>query len=108
MKSETVLTTKNFIELVAPTGNIYKSTVIIAKRAKAIASELKAELNNKLADFELHQEDSLEEVLENKEHTEISKLYEKKPKATLTATYEFLGGKITGHYPEVTDAPESV
>lgn len=100
MKTETSLTTKNFVDLVEPTGNVYESTVIIAKRAKAIASKLKSELNSKLAEFDIHQEDNLEEVLDNKEHIEISKFYEKKPKATITATHEFLEGKVKSYYPE--------
>ena len=99
MKNKSVLTTRNFEELVSPTNNIYESTVIISKRAKQIALKVKQELNEKLAEF-VSQTDSLEEVLENKEHIEISRFYDKLPKPTLAATQEFLENKIDSHYPD--------
>lgn len=80
-------------DLDAPTGNIYKSVVIISKRANQIASETKQELNRKLADFS-SVNDSLEETFENREQIEISKYYERLPKPTILATEEFLDGKI--------------
>ena len=38
--------------------------------------------------------DSLEEVFENREQTEISRYYEKLPKPTLLATQEFIDGNV--------------
>ena len=92
--------------LVNSTGNIYESTVIIARRSKQIALETKEELNDKLAEF-ASQADNLEEVFENKEHIEISKFYEKQPKPAITATGEFLADKLTYRYAEVEDSSAS-
>ena len=38
--------------------------------------------------------DSLDEMFENREQIEISRFYEKLPKATLMATEEFVEGKV--------------
>ena len=83
----------NTIDLDAPTGNIYESVVVISKRANQISSEIKQELNRKLADFS-SVNDSLEETFENREQIEISKYYEKLPKPAIIATEEFLEGKV--------------
>ena len=58
-----------------------------------VASEIKQELNRKLADFS-SASDSLEETFENREQIEISKYYEKLPKPAIIATEEFLAGKV--------------
>jgi DNA-directed RNA polymerase subunit K/omega len=99
MKQSTALTPKNFVELVKPTGNIYETTVVIAKRAKQIALKIKEELNDRLAEFE-SQIDNLEEIFENEERIEISKHYEKQPKPAIISTEEFLSGEITYRYPD--------
>ena len=85
--------TRKLTDLDVKTGNIYESVVIISKRANQIASEIKQELNRKLADFS-SSNDSLEETFENREQIEISKYYEKLPKPTIIATEEFLAGKV--------------
>ena len=86
-------TTRNIIKLAQPTGNIYESTMIIAKRANQIAAEMKQELNRKLEEF-ANYTDNLEEVFENREQIEISKYYERMPKPALIAIDEFLNNKI--------------
>ncbi|MDR1227197.1 MAG: DNA-directed RNA polymerase subunit omega [Prevotellaceae bacterium] len=75
------------------TGNVYESVAIIAKRSNQVAAEMKQELNRKLEEFSSYT-DTLEEVFENKEQIEISRYYEKLPKASLIATQEFLEGKL--------------
>ncbi len=85
--------TRKLVDLDAPTGNIYESVAIISKRANQISSELKQELARKLEEFSTTT-DSLEETFENREQIEISRYYERMPKATLIATEEFLGGDI--------------
>mgnify|MGYP000111963360 FL=1 len=85
--------TRKLTALDAPTGNIYESVVIIARRANQISSEIKQELTRKLADFS-SVNDSLEETFENREQIEISKYYEKLPKPAIIATEEFLEGKV--------------
>ncbi|MGM9675865.1 MAG: DNA-directed RNA polymerase subunit omega [Bacteroidaceae bacterium] len=85
--------TRNVMELCDETGNIYESVAIIAKRANQISAEIKGELSKKLQEF-ASVSDSLDEMFENREQIEISRFYEKLPKASLMATEEFVEGKI--------------
>ena len=81
----TVTYDKNKID--AQTGNIYEAISIIAKR----------ELEEKLEEFAINN-DSLEEVFENKEQIEVSKFYEKLPKPQAIAVKEWLDGDIEYRY----------
>lgn len=94
-KSSAPLTTvtRNLEEIDGPTGNLYQSVAILAKRANQISVGIKQELNSKLEEFASFT-DNLEEVFENREQIEISKFYERLPKPTLIATQEFLEHKI--------------
>lgn len=85
--------TRDLRELDLTTENLYESIVIISKRANQIGVEIKEELNAKLAEF-ASSNDNLEEVFENREQIEISKHYERMPKATLVAIDEFLHDKV--------------
>jgi len=85
--------TKSLTQIKAPTGNIYESIAIIAKRANQINIAIREELHSKLEEFASHT-DSLEEIHENKEQIEISRAYEKMPNPALLATQEFLEEKI--------------
>jgi DNA-directed RNA polymerase subunit K/omega len=85
--------TRKLTDIDGPTGNLYESVTIIAKRANQISTELKQELNRKLADFSSNV-DSLEETFEKREQIEISKYYERIPKPVLIATEEFLDGEV--------------
>lgn len=85
--------TRNLSELAEPTGNIYESTMIIAKRANQIAADVKQELSAKLEEFS-NFADTLEETFENREQIEISRYYEKLPKPTLVAISEFQENEI--------------
>jgi DNA-directed RNA polymerase subunit K/omega len=85
--------TRNLNEVSEPTGNLYESIVVVAKRANQIGAELKTELNSKLEEFASYS-DNLEEVFENREQIEISKFYERLPKPTLMAIEEFLEGNV--------------
>ena len=93
MAVQSSVITRDLDKIAAQTGNVYESVVIISKRAKQIAVNIKEELNNKLAEFATTV-DNLEEVFENREQIEISKFYERLPKPTTTATEEFLEGKL--------------
>ena len=86
--------TRKLVDLDAPTGNIYESINIIARRANQIATELKTELNRKLADFSSPTDNSVEETFENREQIEISRFYERLPKPAIIATEEFLDGEV--------------
>ena len=83
----------------APTDNIYEAISIISKRATQINGDLKTELIEKLDEFATYN-DSLEEVFENKEQIEVSKFYEKLPKAHAIAVEEWLENKVYHRNPE--------
>ena len=90
--------TRDMIKLAEPTGNVYETVCIIAKRANQIAVEMKHELEKKLQEF-ASMSDTLEEVSENREQIEISRFYEKLPKPTLIATQEYNENKIAWRLP---------
>lgn len=92
-KAPTNTVTRNIMDLCDETGNIYESVAIIAKRSNQIGADIKSELQKKLAEFSSYN-DSLEEVFENREQTEVSRFYEKLPKPTLLATEEFERNQI--------------
>jgi DNA-directed RNA polymerase subunit K/omega len=106
MATQPSIITRDVEKIAAPTGNIYKSVVVISKRARQIAVNLKEELNNKLAEFATTV-DNLEEVFENREQIEISRFYERMPKPTTTATEEFLEGKLNYRMRETIPAEET-
>src|SRR3954470_24773547 len=93
MAVQSSIITRDIDKIAAPTGNLYESVVVMGRRARQIAVNLKEELNNKLAEFATTV-DNLEEVFENREQIEISKFYERMPKPTNTATEEFLEQKL--------------
>lgn len=80
--------TRDITALCEDTGNIYETVEIIARRANQIASEMKHDLDKKLQEFSTNN-DSLDEVTENREQIEISKYYERLPKSTLIAIQEY-------------------
>ncbi|MFI3298843.1 MAG: DNA-directed RNA polymerase subunit omega [Rikenellaceae bacterium] len=85
--------TRTISDIDAPTGNLYESVAVISKRANQISKETKEELTTKLADF-AGTSDNLEETFENREQIEISRHYERQPKAVLVAVEEFLDGEV--------------
>jgi DNA-directed RNA polymerase subunit K/omega len=85
--------TRDINSLSADTGNVYETVKIISKRANQISVEIKHELEKKLQEFASYN-DNLEEVFENREQIEISRFYEKLPKATLIAAQEYADGKV--------------
>ena len=94
IKTETTVVTRQKDQFYKGTGNIYETVAILSIRANQIASEMKAELNEKIESFAAATNDSLEEVFENKEQIEVAKFYEKLPKPTLIAIDEFLNDKL--------------
>ncbi len=100
MAANASIVTRDTEELAEPTGNIYESVAIISKRAKQIATNVKEELNGKLAEF-ASTVDNLEEIFENREQIEISKFYERMPKPTAMAVEEFKNEEIYWKYKEV-------
>lgn len=91
--------TRDHNEIDNPTGNIYQSLAILAKRSEQIASDLKTELHEKLDEFATNTE-SLEEIFENKEQIEVSRFYEALPKAHSVAMEEWKNGEVYFRKPE--------
>jgi DNA-directed RNA polymerase subunit K/omega len=91
--TETMAISRNTKAIEDPTGNIYESVAALAIRAEQIATELKAEFEEKIAEFQTVT-DSLEEIYENREQIEVARYYENLPKPTLMATWEMLHSKV--------------
>ncbi len=89
----TTTVTRDLSKLSQSTGNIYETVMIIAKRANQVAADIKQELSHRMEEFATYA-DTLEETFENREQIELSRQYERMPKATLTAIKEFEEGKI--------------
>ena len=85
--------TRDMNALCEPVGNIYETVRIIAKRANQINSDMKHELDKKLADF-ASTVDNLDEVFDNREQIEISRYYERLPNPTLQAIKEFEDNQV--------------
>ena len=75
-------------------GNVYELISILKQRSNQIGVEIKEELLAKLDEFATPS-DTLEEVFENQEQTEISRFYDRLPKPTLIAIQEILEDSIT-------------
>jgi DNA-directed RNA polymerase subunit K/omega len=91
--AEKTTVTRDLTQIQDATGNVYQSIVALSKRANEINVELKEELGQKLEDFASHT-DNLEEIFENREQIEISRIYEKLPKPVAMAIDELQSGKL--------------
>lgn len=91
--------TRDHNDIDAQTQNIYEAVSILAKRADQIAEDIKIELHDKLEEFATNNE-SLEEIFENKEQIEVSRFYESLPKAHHIAATEWKEGRIYFRRPE--------
>ncbi|MES2702909.1 MAG: DNA-directed RNA polymerase subunit omega [Bacteroidota bacterium] len=80
--------TRDVVAMKERTGNLYESIAVISRRANQISVNMKEELHRKLDEFTVHG-DNLEEVHENKEQIEISRIYERMANASLQAMQEF-------------------
>ncbi len=85
--------TRDVIAMKEKTGNLYESIAVISRRANQISVTMKEELHRKLDEFTVHG-DNLEEVHENKEQIEISRIYERMANAPLQAISEFNDDQI--------------
>src|ERR1700722_13803522 len=85
--------TRDVIAMKEKTGNLYESIAVISRRANQISLTMKEELHRKLDEFTVHG-DNLEEVHENKEQIEISRIYERMANASLQAMTEFNDDQI--------------
>lgn len=83
--------TINLNEIIDQVGNLYEGTVIMSKRARQIATNQKAELDEKLSYFEGFEPDLDDR---NEDQLRVSLEYEVKPKPTEQAIDEMLGNEI--------------
>ena len=88
-----LIETRDVIAMKEKTGNLYESIVVVSRRANQICVTMKEELHRKLDEFTVHG-DNLEEVHENKEQIEISRIYERMANAPLQAIAEFNDDQI--------------
>jgi DNA-directed RNA polymerase subunit K/omega len=87
--------------------NVYEAIAIVSKRANQVGTAMKLELDQKLQEF-ASVTDSLEEIFENREQIEISKMYERMPKPTVLAMEEMLAGKVYYRKPEEVEPAPTV
>ena len=91
--------TVDLSELAAQTGNIYETVVILAKRARQVGSNAKAELDDKLSYYEGFGAE-MEDPRMNEEQARTSVEFERHPKATEVAIDEMFEHEIYFRKPE--------
>ncbi|NBC16257.1 MAG: DNA-directed RNA polymerase subunit omega [Bacteroidetes bacterium] len=79
--------------LVDPTGNLYESVAILSKRSRQVASQEKAELDEKLAIYDGFEQE-LEDPRYQEEQSRISLEYELRPEPTEIAIQEMFDDEI--------------
>ena len=85
--------TRDIVQMDDQTGNIYKTVVVLSKRANQIASDLKEEFHERSQEF-VSASDNLEEYHENLGQIELAKYFEQLPKPTLLAINEYQNKEI--------------
>ena len=90
--------TRNTAEFSKMTGNIYETVAMLTKRANQIAADEKKELHKNIEEF-ASTNDAMDEYYENREQIDLVRRFEKMPKPVLTATEEYLEGKLYYHNP---------
>jgi DNA-directed RNA polymerase subunit K/omega len=88
-----LIETRDVVAIKNKTGNLYESITVMSRRAGQISVVIKEELHKKLEEFGSHT-DNLEEIHENKEQIEISRMYERLANPALQSITEFLDDKI--------------
>ena len=104
MEAPASIVTRDVEKLEDKCGNVYEAITIVAKRSNQVSTDLKQEVDAKLQEF-ASVTDSLEEIFENREQIEISKMYERLPKPSTLALEEFLADKV--YYRKVEETPEA-
>jgi len=91
--SKASIITRDIDKIASKTGNLYESLNVIATRARQLSLDQRDELKTKLDQFATNV-DNLEEIFENREQIEISRYYERMPKATSVAIQEFMTDEL--------------
>lgn len=94
--------TRNTADFSQMTDNIYETVAMLTKRSNQIAIDVKRELHKKIEEFSSNN-DTMEEIYENREQIEVVRHYERMPKPTLVATEEYLEGQIYYRNPAKED-----
>jgi DNA-directed RNA polymerase subunit K/omega len=102
IKTEDTAVTRKIRDFNKGTNNLYETVAILSKRANQIESDIKVELDEKVGEF-FSPTDTLDEVFENREQIEIARFYEKMPKPSLLATWEYTHDRIYFRNPVNTD-----
>ena len=84
---------RDVVALKNQTGNLYESIAVMSRRANQIATTMQQDLHKKLEEFSLVG-DNIEEVNENKEQIEISRIYERMANPAIQSITEFTGNEI--------------
>ena len=85
--------TRDLNKFVDKTDNIFQAVSIMAKRSAQVNEKMKEELQSKLNEFAISQ-DQLDEVFENQEQIAVSKFYESLPKPWSIAMKELLNDEL--------------
>lgn len=88
LKISNYAVTRDILKFDEQTDNIYKSVVVLSKRANQISTDLKEEFVERSQEF-VTPTDNLEEYHENIGQIELAKYFEQLPKPTLLAINEF-------------------
>ncbi|MCL2042382.1 MAG: DNA-directed RNA polymerase subunit omega [Bacteroidales bacterium] len=102
VKADDTAITRKIRDFNRGTNNLYETVAILSKRADQIETDLKVELDEKVQEF-YSPTDTLDEVFENREQIEIARFYEKVPKPSLLATWEYMNDRIYFRNPITTD-----
>lgn len=94
--------TRNTSDFSQMTDNIYETIAMLTKRSNQIAIDVKKELHKKIEEYASNN-DTMEELFENREQIEVVRHYERMPKPTLVATEEYLEGDIYYRNPAKED-----
>jgi len=89
--------------LAAMTGNVFESVSILSKRSRQISTNIKNELDDKLAYFEGFEQE-LEDPRFQEEQAKVSLEYEVKPEPTEMAIDEMIAGDVYFRKPTAEDA----
>ncbi len=106
VKTNTKAISLDVVEFEKDTNNIYESIAVLTKRANQIGLDLKEELNEKVSEFQVNN-DTLEEIFENREQIEVARFYERLPKPTLLAIHEFLKDEVYFRNPVKEDSEDN-
>lgn len=94
--------TRNTSDFSQMTDNIYETIAMLTKRSNQISIDVKKELHKKIEEYASNN-DTMEELFENREQIEVVRHYERMPKPTLVATEEYLEGEIYYRNPAKED-----